>query len=579
MALGRSQGPVLVLCAATLACTFLCSVQSFNVTLRAPSQGDWIAGDEVTAEFEVRRLHGEQVSNALIRLDGTYQPFCNIDLTDMTESVVVQCTLRLEAPQVHWLRVFVFSGQGTSFKQHSIVFTQIPAGLRQPQPWWSGRLPTSHAGAGNWLDGFRSKPSDRLEPPAMLPAVQNVAAAASNPVSRAPEECRVQHSNASAPLLCTSAFHTRSRSKLLGPQWTSAWRRVSVAQWIQQGAAPRCATASTLAATFATESSAQHVYDTIQSLKAQDASLGVVVFVYGAAEPWWEKEQWMTVPCIRFVVLPGHMRLWFLKHFLTPETLQSWSWLPTSEARPPLHVVFFDDDVDVSRLQLPGFIATMHRLGIHLAQPAHDASSETSHALLFADTHGTSSPGSFSTFVECGPVVVAELETFNCMMEVVNEFGVSGYGYDFIWSALCAPHTTALLHDFTIRHLNSQGLSAKPNAMGQMAADGIAALAGASLAGLLPDLEWVAPMMEAIRKSARKTIQRILQYCPETRQDSDEDQCTASVVAAHQAGTALSASKARSHWNQHQRPILFPNKTTSFPWGELVMGPSVEAAG
>lgn len=187
----------------------------------------------------------------------------------------------------------------------------------------------------------------------------------------------------------------------------------------------------------------------------------VMLFVYDGSD-WHDVAS--LLPSTTVIQRPGQMKWWYVKRFLPP------SLIPMSVYD---FVVILDEDAVLPpSFDAVNFFRLVKQHNLHLAQPAHatEASGTRLEPFLVADHPGfdvrlrsDGAVGYRTNFVECGPFVVVSSQAWPCIWELLQADLVTGYGYDLVWSSVCAAHSTGVIHSHPLLHANAKSASTRPN--------------------------------------------------------------------------------------------------------------------
>lgn len=189
------------------------------------------------------------------------------------------------------------------------------------------------------------------------------------------------------------------------------------------------------------------------------ADFALMLFIYDDSD--WSAFEWF--PRATVVRVQGQMKWWYVKRFLLPAVVNGGEYS---------YLLLLDHDVTLSTdgFDPAGFIALLTSYGVLLAQPAHSPDSQTTHQSLFVEPELI---GMWTDFVECGPLVAFHTSIWPCVWDLLQADLVVGYGLDMIWGPLCAPHHTAVIHAYTMKHENTKGASQRPNFWAKSVAEGL----------------------------------------------------------------------------------------------------------
>ena len=153
----------------------------------------------------------------------------------------------------------------------------------------------------------------------------------------------------------------------------------------------------------------------------------------------------------------AQMKWWYVKRFLSPAVVA-----------PYRYVIVVDDDCDVRGLDPPAFVRELERWRVRIGQPAHAAGSFQPQYPILRQRLGANVSGSWTTFVESGPLVAFSAAAWPCVWTLLQPDLGSGYGYDLVWAPACAEGRAAVLHTHAIMHANHGAASStRPNWVGR----------------------------------------------------------------------------------------------------------------
>eukprot|EP00949_MAST-11_sp_MAST-11-sp1_P005050 g5050.t1 len=274
----------------------------------------------------------------------------------------------------------------------------------------------------------------------------------------------------------------------------------------------------TLVATFAGKSAEKHISNVIRRFLSL-GNFSVILFAYDDTQ--WQDHEWSDDVII--VRSSRSMKWWFVKHFLVPSVVQNYDFL-----------LIMDEDVDITEMDVVEFLQDMRRYGVHIGQPANGEGSYGSHEVVRLREEKQSKVGTFTNFVECGPLSVFSGAVWSCVHSLLQADITCGYGYDLVWSR-CAPRSTAVLHRHTMKHLNLKpGSGSNLNFGMRCAAEGLVLFRRLAKRGIVP----VEPAeLRDFREDDQRAVHRLRMedwYLDEARLDKSRKAAReAAIMKAH----------------------------------------------
>jgi hypothetical protein len=223
-----------------------------------------------------------------------------------------------------------------------------------------------------------------------------------------------------------------------------------------------------------------------------------IVFLYDGAEIAETRHPWAAhVPIVR---VKRQMKWYYMKRFLAPSVVCPYAW-----------IIVVDDDCNTAGLDAAEFIRDMEAHGVQIGQPSHapgsfqpqypflmqrglpresDISSPQTGAPQNLTIEGRDQSsreaagaedealgrqhdpvpdnairaGSWTTFVESGPLVAFSRAAWACFWPLLQPDLVSGYGYDLLWAGACGNGRAAVMERHAIQHANEGSASGgRPN--------------------------------------------------------------------------------------------------------------------
>jgi len=143
------------------------------------------------------------------------------------------------------------------------------------------------------------------------------------------------------------------------------------------------------------------------------------------------------------IIGPGQMKLWFAKRFLVPPLVQRYSYLFLWDEDPIL-----PDDFSAT-----GFLEVLDQNRVQICSPAYP---NYGHPIV---TPRFNSTGRWTSFVEVG-FAIFSTNIWPCVWDLIESDLITGTGLDRFWGN-CAPHQTAIIDAFPIRHASLSTWSKK----------------------------------------------------------------------------------------------------------------------
>lgn len=214
----------------------------------------------------------------------------------------------------------------------------------------------------------------------------------------------------------------------------------------------------TLVAMFGDRSSQTRIDRNVQLFPEEHFS--IMMFIYDDSE--WTHFSWFErVVAIR---VKKQMKWWYIKRFMVPDIVLGGDYD---------YVMIIDADVSFPSESIDPkvYMDTLREYDVWIGQPSHRGDSQTTHKLLFQNDN--ENVGVWTNFVESGPALNFATKIWRCVWEIIQTDLVTGFGYDLLWSPVCAPNNTAVIHSHAIRHDNEKIASMRPNWMSTSVAEGL----------------------------------------------------------------------------------------------------------